>query len=205
MHKKRRRVGLFVLLVFCMFSGWWIKAAIFAKSVRFDLRQASVAKQFEVSNAEWATLNAGGIRLACPQLCYCLGPVFNSEWDEFPYVKVRVTESAVPSDEILVLWAREDGAGASRRVKPTTRQRVLIASAKTYHPWEQQMPWRGPIHRVGIGVSSGTVSISDIVLTDSLTPWEWVSYGSGRRSDAARSRAGRASANSAECERGSDD
>jgi len=84
-------------------------------------------------------------------------------------VKMRLAESDVPSAWVFWVGRNSNEAKGIRSVKPTSPGKTLIVGAKSFRPWSQQMSWRGPIDSVGIRVPSGTVSVSEIVLADSLT------------------------------------
>jgi hypothetical protein len=178
MQRKKSRAIWFILLIVFIFCGWWIKASFFSQSIRFDLRRADVSKQFEVSNAQRADSSDRGLRLACPQPCSVMTAIKSHTWEEFPYVKIRVTESSVPSAEMLLACSASSGAARYRRLKLAGSERMYVASAKSFRPWEQEMPWRGQIDWIGAIIVSGTVSISEISLADSLTPWEWILFSS---------------------------
>jgi hypothetical protein len=70
----------------------------------------------------------------------------------------------------------KDNAAGARSIRLAGSERTYIVSAKSFRPWEQEMPWRGQINRIGASIFSGAVTISEISLTDSLTPWEWVLF-----------------------------
>lgn len=176
MRRKQNRIVLFTLLIVFVFCGWWIKTSFFARTIQFDLQREDVSKQFEVSNAQWSSYSERGLRLTCPESCYILTPVNSFAWDELPYIKVRVAESNVPAGEMLLFWSRNGGAGGKRRIILAGSEQIYIVGAKSFRPWEQEMPWRGQIHKVGTGIFSGTVTISEISFTDSLTPWEWIRF-----------------------------
>jgi hypothetical protein len=176
MHRKQSRIILFILLIVALFCVWWIKASFYAGTIQFDLRRADISKQFEVSNAQWVHSSDKGLQLACPESCYILTPITGSEWEEFPYIKIHVAESGVPSGEMALFWSVKDSAAGKRGIKLAGSERMYIVGAKSFRPWEQEMPWRGPIHKIGVGIFSGTVTISEICLADSLTPWEWMQF-----------------------------
>ncbi len=163
----------------CALSIWWLKATFFAKSIRFDLRQESVSKEFTASHGSWAKHDKRGLRLVCPEPCYVLSPFCASTWEEYPYLKMKLAEFDSPS--AWIFWVLEGNREPSgiRLVRPMFSSRTLMASAEAFQPWSQQMPWHGQIDRVGIRVPSGRISISEIVLADSLTPWEWAQFAAG--------------------------
>jgi hypothetical protein len=176
MQRKQSRLGVFILLIVFVFFGWWIKTSCYAKAIQFDLRQEDVAKQFEVSNAQWTRFNDRGLQLECPESCYILTPLTGSAWEDFSYIKIRVVEPRVPSGEMLLFWSGKDGAGGKRRIKLAGSEENYIVSAKSFRPWEQELPWRGQIGKIGVGAVSGTFAISEIHITDTLTPWEWIQF-----------------------------
>jgi hypothetical protein len=176
MPKKQNRIVGFILLIVFALCGWWIEASFYSKTIQFDLRREDVAKQFQAPNAQWASYTGRGFRLACPESCYILTPMVSAGWEEFPYIKVRVAESNIPSGEIALFWNVKDNVAGTRSIRLAGSERMYIVSAKSFRPWEQEMPWRGQINRIGANIFSGTVTISEISLADSLTPWEWVLF-----------------------------
>jgi hypothetical protein len=176
MQRKQIRLSVSILLIVFVFCGWWVKTSFYSKTIQFDLRREDVAKQFEVSNAQWTRFSDRGLQLACPESCYILTPHADPSWDEFSYIKVRVVEPRVPSGEMLLFWSGKDGAGGKRHIKLAGSAENCIVSAKSFRPWEQELPWRGQIGKIGVGVVSGNISISEIQITDALTPWEWIQF-----------------------------
>ena len=178
-QKKHPYLIALTLLAVCVILGCWLKAAFFAESIRFDLTKEDTAKSFTASYAPWLSYGTAGLRLSCPEPCYLLSPSCTSNWKDYPFLKIKLNESN--ASPIWIFWVTKNSTDANglRIVKPVFSNGSFIAGAKTFQPWNEQMPWQGPIGRIGIRVLSGTVSVSEIVLTDSLTPWEWIRYSIG--------------------------
>jgi hypothetical protein len=177
MKRKQNWIVLAIILIVFVLGAWWIKASFYARTIQFDLRREDVSKQFQVSNVRWAGLSNRGLQLACPESCYIMTPLIDSAWDEFPYIKIRVAESSVPSCELFLFWSRSDNAGGKRHIRMVGSEGNYIVGANSFRPWRQEMPWRGQINKIGAGIlSAGAFTISEISLTDSLTPWEWVQF-----------------------------
>jgi hypothetical protein len=181
MSKKQSRIFLWILLIVSAFCGWWIKTTFYSRTIRFDLRQEDVAKQFHASNDQWSRYSSRGLRLACPDLCYTLSRIADTDLEDFPYIKVRVVESNVPTGAMSLLWSANGDVHGARRIKLAGSEGTYIVSAKSFRPWEDETPWRGlPINDIGVVLpGSGAVTISEISLTDSLTPWEWIRFSAG--------------------------
>jgi hypothetical protein len=179
MPKKQNRKALIILLMVIVFCGWWFKTAYYSRTIQFDLRREDVAKKFHASNAQWSDHTSRGLRLSCPELCYAVSRIDDIELEDFPYIKVRAVESHIPSGEMALFWRANGDLNDKRRIKLADSEGTYIVSAKSFHPWEGETPWRGiPINEIGVGLfsGSGAVTISEISLADSLTPWEWALF-----------------------------
>jgi len=165
--------GTFVLL---LMAGWWIKASCFAQSIRFDLRNKAVAASFVPSSPQEIEYTTAGIRLSCSEPCYLLSPLIDSTWEAHPFLKVQLKGSGAPLASIFWLADKSEDANGIRGISPTPSLATHIVSANSFRPWNRQMPWEGRIDHVGLRLNTGSVLISDIVLTNSLTPWEWIQF-----------------------------
>jgi len=176
--RSKRPVYLYLAgaIALLLIAAWWIKASCFAQSIRFDLRNKAVAGSFVPSSPQEIEYTTAGIRLSCSEPCYLLSPLIDSTWEEHPFLKAQLEGSGAPSASIFWLADKSKEANGIREVSPTHSLATHIVSANSFRPWNRQMPWEGRIDHVGLRLNTGSVFISDIVLTDSLTPWEWIQF-----------------------------
>jgi hypothetical protein len=174
MPKKRNRIVLIFFLMGLAFCGWWIWTAYSTKRISFDLRQENVAKQFDLRANHWAHHPGEGLQLTCTEPCTIATPVIRSNWNEYPYIKIRIAESTVPTGRMQLIWANPDAADAIGYKQLVESAGTRIVSARSFQPWVRGVRWQGRIDRLGVIAVSGTVTISEISFADSLTPWEWV-------------------------------